>query len=93
MDLVYKVANSRGQRLMRIAGRDTSGPDITTYQGESKGEEFVLSENTSQWQTHTWHLTDAAFAKMWDFDFSINPEQSVPFVVGKVEVSTQPFAN
>ena len=44
------------------------------------------------WQTRTWHVTDAAFAKMWDFDFSVAPEQSVPFVIGKVEVSTQPFA-
>jgi hypothetical protein len=45
------------------------------------------------WQTYTWHVTDACFAKMWDFDFSVNPEQSVPFCVGKVEVSTQPFAD
>ncbi len=43
------------------------------------------------WQTHTWHVTDASFSKMWGFDFSFNPEQSVPFVIGKVEVSTQPF--
>jgi hypothetical protein len=45
------------------------------------------------WQTHTWHVTDACFAKMWGFDFCLQPEQSVPFVVGKVEVSTKPFAN
>jgi len=45
------------------------------------------------WQTQTWHVTDACFAKMWGFDFCIQPEQSVPFVVGKVEVSTQPFGN
>jgi hypothetical protein len=45
------------------------------------------------WQTQTWHVTDACFAKMWGFDFCIQPEQSVPFVVGKVEVSTQPFVN
>jgi len=47
----------------------------------------------SGWQTHVWHVTDASFAKMWGVDFGINPEKSVPFVVGKVEVSTQPFAN
>ena len=43
------------------------------------------------WQTHVWHVTDACFAKMWGFDFCVNPEQSVPFVIGKVEVSTQPL--
>ena len=34
---------------------------------------------------------DACFAKMWGYDFSIRPEQSSPFVIGKVEVSTEPF--
>jgi hypothetical protein len=43
------------------------------------------------WQTHTWHVTDASFSKMWGYDFSINPEKSVPFVIGKIEVSTHPF--
>jgi hypothetical protein len=43
------------------------------------------------WQTHTWHVTDACFAKMWGYDLSVRPEQSVPFVLGKVEVSTAPF--
>lgn len=43
------------------------------------------------WQTQTWHLTDACFSKMWGYDFSFRPEQSVPFVIGKVEVSTEPF--
>jgi len=46
-----------------------------------------------EWQTQTWHVTDACFAKMWSFDFCVAPEQSVPFVIGKVEVSTKPFAN
>jgi hypothetical protein len=45
------------------------------------------------WQTHTWHVTDASFSKMWGYDFSLNPEQSVPFVVGKVEVSIKPFGD
>jgi|GEM_PF-729248 len=44
------------------------------------------------WQTHEWHVTDASFAKMWGYDISFNPEQSVPFALGKVEVSTQPFS-
>jgi hypothetical protein len=43
------------------------------------------------WQTHTWHVTDACFSAMWGYDFCFRPEQSVPFVIGKVEVSTQPF--
>jgi hypothetical protein len=43
------------------------------------------------WQTYTWHVTDACFSKMWGYDLSLRPEQSVPFVIGKVEVSTEPF--
>ena len=43
------------------------------------------------WQTHTWKLTDACFAKMWGYDFSLRPEQSQPFVIGEVEVSCRPF--
>jgi hypothetical protein len=43
------------------------------------------------WQTHTWHLTDACFAKMWGYDINFKPEKSVPFVVGKVEVSLEAF--
>jgi hypothetical protein len=46
-----------------------------------------------QWQTHTWHVTDACFSKMWGYDFAFLPEKTVPFVIGKVEVSTKPFAN
>jgi hypothetical protein len=45
----------------------------------------------TDWQTYTWHVTDACFATMWGYDFSIRPEQSVPFVIGKVEVSTIAF--
>lgn len=47
----------------------------------------------SGWQTYIWHVTDACFSKMWGYDFSFNPEKSVVFVIGKVEVSTQPFDN
>ncbi len=43
------------------------------------------------WQTISWHVTDACFAKMWGYDITLRPEQSVPFVIGKVEVSTEPF--
>ncbi len=43
------------------------------------------------WQTHTWHVKEACFSKIWGHDFTIRAEQSVPFVLGKVEVSTEPF--
>ena len=43
------------------------------------------------WQTYTWHVTDACFAKMWGMDFTLRPEQSIPFAIGKVEVSTEAF--
>ncbi|QJW93461.1 glycoside hydrolase family protein [Frigoriglobus tundricola] len=43
------------------------------------------------WQTISWHVTDACFSKMWGNDFTLRPEQSVPFVIGKVEVSIEPF--
>ncbi|HYQ39386.1 MAG TPA: hypothetical protein VER09_10655, partial [Pseudomonas sp.] len=54
------------------------------------GRWFGASADTG-WQTHTWQVADASFAKMWGYDFSIRPEHSVPFVLGKVEVSTEPF--
>ena len=57
---------------------------------KNKGEWYSLSEDTG-WQTHTWHVTDACFSKMWAYDFNFRPEQSVPFVIGKVEVSKTPF--
>ena len=56
----------------------------------NKGEWFSLAEDTA-WQTHTWHVTDASFSKMWGYDFSFRPEQSGSFVIGKVEVSKVPF--
>jgi polysaccharide biosynthesis protein PslG len=57
---------------------------------KNRGQWFGLTADTD-WQTYTWHVTDACFSKMWGYDFSLRPEQSVPFVVGKVEVSTIPF--
>lgn len=45
----------------------------------------------ADWQTCTWHVKDACFAKMWGNDIAIRPEQSVPFVIGEIEVSTEPF--
>jgi polysaccharide biosynthesis protein PslG len=61
-------------------------------QAAYKNREIWFSASPSNdWQTHTWHVTDACFSKMWGYDFSFRPEQSVPFVIGKVEVSTQPL--
>ncbi|HZE99915.1 MAG TPA: hypothetical protein VE981_23105, partial [Planctomycetota bacterium] len=54
------------------------------------GDWFGLQTDEG-WQTHTWHVTDACFSAMWGYDFCFRPEQSVPFVIGKIEVSTQPF--
>jgi len=92
LSLVYEVADSQGRGPMRMAGRDMTGPDVKTYKGETKGDEFSLKDNT-EWQTYTWHVTDACFAKMWGYDLAFLIDKSDPFVLGKVEVSTQPFAN
>ena len=54
------------------------------------GTWFSLSKDEG-WQTFTWHVKDACFAKMWAYDIAFVPEQSQPFVMGKVEVSTEPF--
>jgi hypothetical protein len=43
------------------------------------------------WQTYTWHVTDACFSRMWGYDFVVRPEQSIPFALGKVEVSAEAF--
>ncbi len=57
---------------------------------KNRGIWFGLTDS-ADWQTHTWHVTDACFSKMWGYDFSLRPEKSVPFAIGKVEVSTVPF--
>jgi hypothetical protein len=68
--------------------------EVADSQGRSpyknKGEWFALSADTG-WQTHTWHITDACFSKMWGYDFNFHPENAAPFVIGKVEVSKAPF--
>jgi hypothetical protein len=65
---------------------DTQGR--TPY--KNTGRWFSLS-NENAWQTFTWHVTDACLAKMWGYDISFRPEQSQPFVIGKVEVSIAAF--
>jgi len=47
--------------------------------------------NDTGWQTYTWHVTDACFSKMWGYVLTLRPEQSIPFVIGKIEVSTEAF--
>ncbi|WP_029630553.1 hypothetical protein [Zavarzinella formosa] len=68
--------------------------EVADSQGRSPyanvGKWFGASAD-SGWQTHTWHVTNACFSKMWGHDFALRPEQSIPFVLGKVEVSTEPF--
>lgn len=54
------------------------------------GTWFSLGKDDG-WQTHTWQVKDACFAKMWGYDLNFVPEQSQPFVIGKVEVSTEKF--
>lgn len=54
------------------------------------GTWFSLAKDDG-WQTHTWPVKDACFAKMWGYDLSFVPEQSQPFVIGKVEVTTEKF--
>jgi hypothetical protein len=43
------------------------------------------------WHSHAWRVTGACLATMWGHDFAVRPEQSVPFVIGNVEVSRGPF--
>lgn len=68
--------------------------EVADSQGGSSyrnvGTWFSVS-NEPGWQTFTWHVKDACFAKMWGYDISLVPEQSQPFVLGKVEVSTAAF--
>lgn len=47
--------------------------------------------DASGWQTYTWQVNDACFSKMWGYDLVLRPEQSVPFAIGRLEVSTEPL--
>ncbi|MDB5355807.1 MAG: hypothetical protein JWN24_2260 [Phycisphaerales bacterium] len=68
--------------------------EVADSQGRSpyknRGQWFGATDS-NDWQTYTWHISDACFSKMWGYDISFRPEQSVAFVIGKVEVSTEPF--
>lgn len=65
---------------------DTQGR--TPY--NNAGKWFGVNGGTD-WQTCIWQVKDACFAKMWGNDITIRPEQSVPFVIGEIEISTEPF--
>jgi hypothetical protein len=83
---VRRVAPGNVGMNLQYEAADSQGR--TPY--KNRGQWFGLTAD-DDWQTYTWHVTDACFAKMWGYDFSLRPEQSVPFVIGKVEVSTLPF--
>jgi hypothetical protein len=83
---------------VRRLGSGNVGMNLIYEVADSQGkaayrnrEQWFGATKDDGWQTHTWHLTDACFSKMWGYDFTLRPEQSVPFVIGKVEVSTEPF--
>lgn len=68
--------------------------EVADSQGKSpyvNAEQWFGVSPAGEWQTHTWHIKNACFAKMWGYDLVVRPEQSIPFVIGKIEVSTEPF--
>lgn len=68
--------------------------EVADSQGRSPyanvGQWFGVSKE-STWQTYTWHCKNACLSKMWSYDFVISPEQSIPFAIGTIEVSSVPF--
>ena len=77
-----------GNLGMNLFYESAEAPGLAPYR--NKGEWYAVPTEDG-WHAHTWHVTDACFAKMWGYDLGIRPEQSVPFVVGKVEVSRVPL--
>jgi hypothetical protein len=80
----FSAGNVGMNLLYEIADSQGRSPYINTgkWGGATKDD---------GWQTISWHITDACFSKMWGYDFALRPEQSAPFAIGKVEVSTEPF--
>jgi hypothetical protein len=83
--------------VRRVAAGNV-GMNLIYEVADSKGrtpyanaEKWFGCTKDAGWQTYTWHVTDACFSKMWGNDFVLRPEQSIPFAIGKVEVSTEPF--
>ena len=73
---------------MNLIYEAADGRGLSPY--TNAGKWFGTTAETD-WQTYTWRVTDACFSKMWGYDFVLRPEQSIPFAIGKVEVSTEPF--
>jgi polysaccharide biosynthesis protein PslG len=44
-----------------------------------------------EWHTNTWHLSDAMFVHTFGSSFYLRVDDSVPFVIGKIELSKRPF--
>jgi hypothetical protein len=96
----FKTSDYYIRLTLRRIGPGNVGMNFNYEVPDSKGQGGPMRHNggwfslpaDTGWQTRTWHVNDACFSKMWGYDISFNPEQSVPFVIGKVEVSTQPFA-
>ncbi|HWE02343.1 MAG TPA: endo-1,4-beta-xylanase [Tepidisphaeraceae bacterium] len=97
----FKTSDYYIRLTLRRIGPGNVGMNINYEIADTKGQHGPTRHNggwyslpaDAGWQTHTWHVTDACFAKMWGYDFSFQPEKSVPFVIGKVEVSTRPFGD
>ncbi len=83
---VRRLGNGNVGMNLRYEVADSQGRSPYANVGKWFG-----ANNDSKWQTYTWHVTKACFSKMWGHDLVIAPEQSVPFVLGQVEVSTVPF--
>lgn len=84
---------------VRRVGAGNVGMNLRAEVADSRGRSayanvggWFAATKADGWQTHTWHVTGASFSKIWGADLYVVPEQSVPFVVGKIEVSTKPFA-
>ena len=68
--------------------------EVADSQGRSpyvNAEKWFGVTPDTDWQTYTWQLNNACFAKMWGYDLVLRPEQSIPFAIGKIKVSTEPF--
>ena len=57
---------------------------------KNRGIWFAASKE-DDWQTHTWHVTMPVSPGCGAMTSVSAPEQSIPFVIGKVEGSKVPF--
>ncbi len=66
---------------VRRLGAGNAGMNLIYEMADKSGraayknrEQWYGANNGDGWQTHTWHLTDACFSKMWGNDFTLRPE-------------------